>query len=235
MQPRPVARAVVLATALAVACVRFEPPLRASWIDDDATFVAHSEHGGLAIDRSTAARMTRVEARGRGGRAPTFVVRVGDAAIGGLWLGGPAAVTARAGLTDAARITLVIRPEWVEQAIRLSIEANAGRLHTGVFSRVDVRAGTGPLDRTAQTNLDVRGVYRATVFDDGGVAVGWFEVRAPSPDEPRVFQGRLPPEPALVGPALAVALASELDWIDAHTIDVYRGSGRDRVTPAPSR
>jgi hypothetical protein len=235
MQARPVASATVFVTALVCSCARSEPPLRASWIDDEATFVAHAVHGGLAIDRSTAARMTRVEARGRGGRAPTFVVRADRAAVAGLWLASPASLVARARLTDAAPIIVVVRPEWVEQAIRLTIETAAGRFHTGVFARVDGRAGTAALERTGQTNLDVRGVYRATVFDGGGVAVGWFEVRAPSPDEPRVFQGRLPPEPALVGPALAGALASELEWIDAHTIDVHRGSGRDRMTPAPSR
>src|SRR5262249_10740393 len=100
---------------------------------------------------------------------------------------------------------------------------------------VDGRVGVADLSRNVQTNLDLRGVYRATIFDGGDAPVGWFEVRAPSPDAPRVFQGRLPQMPFTAGPALVVALASELDWIEAHTIDVYRGTGRERGWAGPMR
>jgi hypothetical protein len=231
---RTTASLVGTTVCLAVACVRYEPPLATSLIDSEATFVAHSVHGGLAIDRSDGVPMTRIEARGRGGEAPTFVVLRDDAAVGGLWLRDPAAVVARRGLTLAAPVTLEIEPAWVDDAIRLRLASGAGRLHTGPFARVDARVGLGELSRAGQTNLDLRGVYRATVFDAGDTAVGWFEVRAPSPDTPRVFQGRLPPLP-LAGPALSVALGSELDWIEDHTVDVYRGTGRDRLPVTPGR
>jgi hypothetical protein len=131
-------------------------------------------------------------------------------------------------------VTARLEPEWHEQAIWFVVDSDTGRFHTGPFARVDGRAGLPALSRAGQTNIDLRGVYRATIFDDGGAA-GWFEVRAPSPDEPRVFQGRLPATSATVGPALAVALASELDWIEDHTIDVYRGPGRDRGTIPSAR
>jgi hypothetical protein len=84
------------------------------------------------------------------------------------------------------------------------------------------------LARTGQTNLDVRGTFRAQVTGSGGEPRGWFEVHVPSPDEPRVFAGALSHAPPEAGPALALALASELDWIEDHTIDVYRGLDRGR-------
>jgi len=84
------------------------------------------------------------------------------------------------------------------------------------------------LSRTGQTSLDVGGTFRAWLGDAGGAGAGWLQVRVPPPDEPRVFQAALPPLPPKVGPAVAVALDSELDWLDAHTIDVYRARGGDR-------
>jgi hypothetical protein len=226
---------IVVAACLVVACLREEPPLASRWTDGEATFVAHGVHGGLAIDRFAGMSATRIDARGRAGRAPTFVVRRDDAAVAGLWLTDPAAVVAREGLSDADPVTVRVRPEWVEQAIRLSLDTDAGLFRTGPFARVDARTGPAALSRTGQTNLDLRGVYRATIFDADDKAAGWFEVRAPSPDEPRVFQGRLPSMPLATAPALAVALASELDWIEEHTVDVYRGTGRGRGTVAPMR
>jgi hypothetical protein len=224
------------AMCAAVACLRSEPPLAASYVDADATFVAHTMHGGIAIDRAAGPPMTRIVARGFRGLDPTYVVRNAEGgALAGLWVIGPAAVVARASLSNAAPVAVEVTPDWTEQAIRLSVDGQAGRLHTGPFARVDGRAGLPVLSRVGQTNLDIRGIYRATIFDGGGAQLGWFEVRAPSPDEPRVFQGRLPPASLAAGPALAVALTSELDWIDDHTIDVYRGTGRDRGTIPSAR
>jgi hypothetical protein len=233
-RPRRAWRVTAAAASLAVGCVRYEPPLATSLIDPEATFLAHSVHGGLAIDRFDGVPMTRIDARGRGGAAPTFVVRRDDAALAGLWLRDPAFVVVRAGLTLGAPVTLEVEPGWVDNAIRFRFATQAGRYHTGPFTRVDGRAGPETFSRTVQTNLDLRGVYRTTVFDAGDAAVGWFELRVPPPDTPRVFQGRLPPVP-LAGPALAVALDSELDWIEARVIDVYRSTGRDRGTSVPMR
>ena len=94
--------------------------------------------------------------------------------------------------------------------------------------RTDGRAGMPTLARTGQTNLDTRGTFRADVLDAGGTARGWFTAYVPGPDTPRMFVGALPDLPIAIGPAMALALVSELDWIDDHTIDVYRGTGRDR-------
>jgi hypothetical protein len=214
---------------LAAACVpRSETP-RPLNLDPDATFAAHSTHGGLMIDRLDRAGIGRVEVRGRGWNTPPrFVVRTADAVLGSAWLVAPATAVARDGTTAWASTTVRVEPAWVDQAIRLTLRTEDATLRTGAFERVDGGSGIRALGRTAQTNLDVRGTFRATVVDTGGAEVGWVQVRVPSPDEPRVFQAALPPVPRVTGPAIAVALGSELDWIEEHTIDVYRGAGRDR-------
>src|SRR5689334_15072665 len=219
--------------ALAAACVR-DVPLPDGVADPDASFVAHAVHGGLVVDRGDG--VTRIEARGIVERGPTFVVRDGDAALAGLWLRPTAFVVARAGLRDGTPTTAVVRPSWVDQAIRLDVDTDGGRIALGPFVRTGGGGGLSTLSRIGQTNLDTRGVYRATIVDARGAPRGWFEVRVPSPDTPRVYQGRLPPASVALGPAIAVALGSELDWIDLHTIDVYRGTGgRDRGFSGPAR
>jgi len=43
---------------------------------------------------------------------------------------------------------------------------------------------------------------------------------------PRIYDGVLPSDfPAGLAVAAAVAVGSEVDWIEAHAIDVYRGVG----------
>jgi hypothetical protein len=118
-----------------------------------------------------------------------------------------------------------VRPGWSRQAVRFAVATDAGHFWLGPFQRVGAGAGLTMLSRAAQTNLDLRGVYRAPIVDMKGAQRGWFEVLVPSPDAPRVFQGRLPAASPAFGPALVVALGSELDWIDLHVIDVYRGIG----------
>jgi hypothetical protein len=219
------------------ACALHEPPLPEALIDPDATFVAHAVHGGYVVDRSGEVPLTRVDARGVLGRSgPTFVVRGEEGAIAGIWLEATAFTVARQGLRDTAPLMVEARPGWSNQAVRFAVATDAGHFWLGPFERVSAGAGMTMLSRTAQTNLDVRGVYRATIVDMKGTPRGWFEVRVPSPDTPRVFQGRLPEASPAFGPSLMVALGSELDWIDLHVIDVYRGIGGGRGRgAAPTR
>ena len=75
--------------------------------------------------------------------------------------------------------------------------------------------------------IDVRGTYQAALRDAKGAPVGWLRVRVgPYLPAPRIFEGVVP---AAVDPALsaaaAVALDAEIDWIEAHALDVYRGDG----------
>jgi hypothetical protein len=123
---------------------------------------------------------------------------------------------------------VAVTPSWTPEGIRLAIASSAGTLHTGQFVRIDGRPGMPTLARTGQTNLDIRGRFRADVLDDRSTPRGWFTVYVPGPDTPRMFIGDLTGMPLAIGPAMALAMVSELDWIDEHSIDVYRGTGRDR-------
>jgi len=220
------AGSLVLLTA---ACVPRMETARPSGLDPEATFAAHSTHGGLAIDRLDGAGSGMIEARGGGWSSPLrFVVRTRDAVLGSAWLVAPSTALARDGTTASAPATVRVEPAWVDQVIRLTVRTETATLHTGAFERVDGGAGIPALSRVGHTNLDVRGTFRATLVDAHGGEVGWVQVHVPSPDEPRVFQAALPSGPRVTGPTIAVALGSELDWIEEHTIDVYRGSGRGR-------
>jgi hypothetical protein len=220
-------RAIVCLVVIAAACARRVEPPPAHAIDADATFVAHRIHGGYAIDRpGTGAGEIRAVGR-LGSSGPAFAVRDAGAVRATLWLVAPATVSAR---TDAASPGLSIAPSWEEQAVRLTLRSTDGTWYrTDVLSRVDGRTGTPVLRRGLATTLDARGTYRALVREDGGAAVGWIEVRVPSPDEPRLVQGALPASEPVMGPALTVAIDSEVDWIEDHALDVYRGTsgGRD--------
>ncbi len=226
-QPIPTAHLILsmLAACLA-ACALHEPPVPEALVDPEATFVAHAVHGGYVVDCSDHVPLTRVDARGvLGGRGPTFVVHSEQGAVAGIWLEAPAFTVAREGLRDTAPMAVEVRPGWTRQAVQFAVASDAGHFWLGPFQRVGAGAGMTTLSRAAQTNLDLRGLYRATIVDMKGRPRGWFEVYVPSPDTPRVFEGRLPDASPAFGPALTVALGSELDWIDLHVIDIYRGIG----------
>jgi hypothetical protein len=87
------------------------------------------------------------------------------------------------------------------------------------------------LSRRAVTTLDTVGLYRAEIRDRGGRPVGWLRVRVSLVDDPpRVWEALLPPG---VGAGLAAAttaaLSSEIDWIQDHALDVYRGTSGGRL------
>ncbi len=218
---------VFAAIVLAAGCVRYDtqaiPP-----IDPAATFAAHAVHGGLTIDRIEGASGGAMSGRVVGGSFGRFVAYADDRAIALLRVTGLATVVARTSNDAAAPPDVVVTPSWTADGIRLMVTSSAGTLHTGQFVRTDGRAGMPTLARTGQTNLDVRGTFRADLRDDRGTPHGWFTVYVPGPDTPRMFVAALADAPIAIGPAMALALVSELDWIDDHTIDVYRGTGRDR-------
>ena len=56
---------------------------------------------------------------------------------------------------------------------------------------------------------------------------GWLRVRVtPYAESPRIYDGVLPHDLAPgVAAAFAVALSSEIDWIESHALDVNRGKG----------
>jgi hypothetical protein len=217
-----------LAACLLAACV--EPqPVRSDLVEPDARFVAHEVHGGLAVDRPAGT----IDAMGRRPQ-PTYAVRTDAGAVATLVLTAPAAVEVR-DARSAGRIATV-EPVWDDQAIRFTVSTRDGaRLRTTTFRRVGGGAGASVLTRAVHDDLDVRGVFRADVLDDGDRRAGWFQVTSWPPSEPRVYQGVVASDGADVAPAMAVALRSEMDWIADHTLDVYRGGGGDRQRPDRGR
>jgi hypothetical protein len=145
--------------------------------------------------------------------------------VAAYWIDGNAGTTARAGLSTGDRPLGDVRPTWDDNAIRLQIQPPDGQpLKSDVFARVEEGGGTSVLSRSAQTILDVRGRYRAALRDATGAEVGWLRLRiGPYEPAPRIYEAKLP---AGVSDDLAVAavisLASEIDWIEAHSQNVYQ-------------
>jgi hypothetical protein len=207
--------AVLLAVLLTFGCVTLRRPVE---VDPEATFAAHQEHASLAIDRFD---------RGRSGRLgpaavlrlpgkPTFVLEVEGEKIAFVWLAGSEA-TVRRTPADTSPLVGTVTPGWDENAIRLTLKPSEGPAF----------AGLAALARTAQTVLDVRGTWEASVRDSKGAAVGWMRVRiGPYLPAPRIFEAMLPSSlPPELAAATAAALSAEIDWIEDHAQNVYRGSG----------
>jgi hypothetical protein len=216
---------------LVAACAPRTERLSPASVDAGATFVAHRVHGGYAIDRLDDGGTGAIRSVARLGSAgPTFEVRRDDGVHAALWLGASATVTARRGTSPAGPVAFSVEPAWDAQAIRLTVRGGDGRSYrTDLFARADARAGIPVLRRGVDTTLDARGTFRAAIRAPDGATVGWIEARVTGPDAPRVFQGVLPEDGAVMGPALAVALDSEIDWIEDHALDVYRGTGSGRA------
>jgi hypothetical protein len=116
---------------------------------------------------------------------------------------------------------------WEHGAIRLAFKSADGSVvRSDVFERIDGRRTTPVLGPPAETNLDVRGVYRAELRDTGGVSVGWLRVTvSPFDVAPRVYDGSVPA--SVSAQMLTAALArldAEVDWIEAHAADVNLGN-----------
>ena len=198
-------------------------------VDPAATFAAHQEHAALVVDRLE---------RGRAGRlvpsswlrmpgAPTFALEADDERVAAVWLAGSAAVVRR---KSAGTSPLVgeVTPAWEEGAIRLTLKPATGpAFRTDTFARKAAGGGPPALSRVAQTVIDVRGTYEATVRDSSGAPAGWMRARiGPYLPAPRIFESAfaadVPPE--LVAGA-AAALNAEIDWIEDQALNVYRGTG----------
>jgi hypothetical protein len=220
------ARAIVLAILLGACTPRIAPP--PPGIEPGTTFAAHRVHGGYAIDRLENGRNGMIEATGwrPWSDGPGFLVEADGYTVAAL--GQPSTAVVGVRTTPSAPVVATVEPSWDNQAIRLTVNtADGTAFRTGPFQRLS-GSGDSVLRRTALTNLDVRGTYRAELLDAAGHPVGWFQVNEWEPYSPRLFQGVLPPGVPAAGPALTVAVGSELDWIDQHTLDVYRGGSGNR-------
>ncbi len=233
---RPIAL-LVAGTAMTLGCVALHRPVP---VDPEATFAAHQEHAGLAIDRLARGRSGELRPAGwfRRPGAPAFVLVADGQRIAALWPT-PDRVVVRSAMSREAPLVGEVASSWDDGAIRLTLQPAGGpSFRSDPLAREGGGTGTATLTRSAQTVIDVRGTYRATLRDSSGVAVGWLRTRiSPYQEASRIFDGALP---AAIQPELAVAAATalngEIDWIEDHALNVYRGNSGgplERSIPAP--
>jgi hypothetical protein len=227
MTPRPPA---VLIAVVVAGCAVMHRPVE---VDPDATFAAHQEHAALVVDRLERGRAGMLAPPGflRLFGAPEYVLQVDGERVAAVWVAGSQAVV-RQKPSVSSRLIGDVTPSWEDGAIRLALApAGAPAFRTDPFARTSGGGGPPVLTRVAQTVIDVRGTYQATVRDAGGAAKGWMRARiGPYLPAPRIFEAALPPDvpPELVAGA-AVALNAEIDWIEDHALNVYRGTGSDSL------
>lgn len=221
---------VVMICGVCAACaprISGETSRAASELDPEATFAAHQVHAGFVLDRLQRDATGVVEqANINWTGIAEFQVRTGAGDVGDLRLTAPASVTVReSGVREAGQVA----PAWDNGAIRFTLRPPSGApLRFGPFERIDGGAGYSVLSRNALTLLDVEGIYRATVFDEHDQPVGWWEVEVVEPFRPHVFAGSLPGTSPAAEASLMLALNSEIDWIENHVLDVYRGNSGGR-------
>jgi hypothetical protein len=209
-------------------------------LDSDVTFAAHQESQVFVVDRPLSGKPALVT-------APQFLRLPGDPAwalrhdgktLAAYWIDGNAGTSARAGLKVSDQSLGDVRPSWDDNAVRLRIEPPGGEpIQSDVFARTDGNAATTTLTRSAQTILDVRGRYQSALRDTKGAEIGWLRLRiGPYEAAPRIYEAALP---AGVSEELAVAavisLASEIDWIEGHTLNVYQGDRGPLIQSLPMR
>jgi hypothetical protein len=197
-------------------------------VDPAATFAAHKEHGGLGIDRLAPGRTGRLRAAGwvRLPGSPSLALESEGHTLADFWLSGDAVVTRR-GPSETAPLVGTVTPSWEDGAVRLTIQpADGAAFRTDPFLRQETGGGTDRLTRVAETVIDVRGSYEAQLRDAGGRALGWLRVRiGPYLPAPRIYEAVTPPPlPPELAVAAAAALDAEVDWIEDHALNVYRGT-----------
>jgi hypothetical protein len=224
----PRAPVLLLASALAAGCAAIQHPVE---VDPAATFAAHQERAVLVVDRFERGRAGHLGPASwiRTPGAPTFVLDVGGDQIAAMWIAGSRVVVHRT-TSETSALVGTVTPSWQDGAIRLALEpAGSPAFRTDLFVRNGAGGGPPVLSRVAQTVLDVRGTYEATVRDPGGASKGWLRVRiGPYLPAPRIYEAALPPEipPEVVAGAVA-ALNAEIDWIEGHALNVYRSTGEN--------
>lgn len=232
LTPRPMRSHLVVLASLAVlgatACrVRTITP------DADATFAMHQEGRDFVLDRASSVGSADVLAATwlRGPGQPMWALRRDGRTLAAYWIDGDAGTVARAGSANSDDPLGAVRPSWDDNAIRIAIEPSGGDpVRSDLFARTVGGGGPDALGRSAQTILDVRGRYRAALRDARGAEIGWIGLRiGPYEQASRIYEAALP---ATIDERLAVAavlsLATEIDWIEAHALNVYQG---DQVGP----
>ena len=216
--------AVVTSLSLAVAC---GCRARAIPLESDASFAMHQENRTFVVDRpkSSAPAVVTAAEWFRTPGAPAWALRRNGETLAAYWIDGNAGTTAWTGSRGSDRPLGDIRPTWDDNAIRLQIVPPDGQpIKSDVFARAGEGGGTSVLTRDAQTILDVRGRYQAALRDATGAAVGWLRLRI-GPYEPaaRIYEAKLPTGVSDdLAAAAVLSLASEIDWIEGHSQNVYQ-------------
>ena len=195
-------------------------------LQSDSSFAMHQENRVFVVDRPSSDTKSTVEPAGwvRLPGHPTWVLSPNDETLAAYWIDGNAGTTARSSQNASDQPLGMVHPTWENEAIRLHIAPGQGDpLDSDVFTRTDVGGGTLALDRTARTILDVRGRYQAALRDAAGTEVGWLRLRiGPYEQAARIYEAALPPGvDDRLGVAAVLSLAQEIDWIEAHAINVY--------------
>jgi hypothetical protein len=198
-------------------CVVAANPIPA---EPGVTFAAHTVHGGLVVDhmQNGDTGMAQPEGGLSSLTHPEYDVHF-NGANGDRRLVGTGPIVIHRGTSDEGPVSGRVEPSWDDQAIRLTLRpTNGPPLKTDVFSRTDAAAGMDEITRTANTSLDLRGSYQATLRDPEGRDVGWLRVEvSPRGATMTKVEGVLPPT---VGEGMAVAAAEtlreEVDWISQH-------------------
>ncbi len=219
-------RILPLIVLIVAGCVR---PRLSVPVDPAATFAVHLEPGaGLVVDRLGDRPAGRVRSAGWGfqQRGLRFALESGEGPQASFRLLRVGEVVAWPGADVDSTPLGRIEPAWDDNAIRLTLAPFAGpTLRTDLLIREGGGTGPSALSRAADTTLDVRGTYHAVLRDTTGAAVGWLRARiGPYQIAPRLYDGALPAAvDPLLGVAAALALDSEVDWIQDHAINVHQG------------
>lgn len=208
-------------------------------VDPEATFAAHREHGRIAFDRLAPERSGALRPPGwlRLPGEPMFVLESDGKRTAAFWRDGNTVDARRQASREAPQVGEVVS-SWVDQTIRLELKpAGGAAVRSDAFLREGVGA-TEALTRATRTVLDVRGTYRAALHDASNAPAGWIRVRiSPYQEASRIFDGVLPAAmPPEVAAAAVIALDVEIDWIEDHALDVYRGASGgalERSIPSP--
>ncbi|HUI25537.1 MAG TPA: hypothetical protein VL403_05585 [Candidatus Kryptonia bacterium] len=203
--------------------------LRALPVDPAVDYAAHVDHRGLVIDEMPGALPAILVPAGwqswSGG--PRYLLQAHDKTIAALWFPRAGRMIVRQTADPGSPLIGEVDAAWSEGAIRLTFKpADGSEFQTSEFDRIDGRVATAALSSQAQSNLDVRGVYRADLKDASGAPAGWLRVQiSPYQGASRIYDGVVPP--ALNGPLTTAAIAmidSDVNYIEDRAVNVYVGN-----------
>jgi len=148
-------------------------------VDPNLTFAAHSDSGGLVIDKMEGGQQGRLvrSAIGPFQRGPQLLLETATGPAAALWVEDPSIVVRQAGDPSAPPVGRV-DTTWDGGAIQLALIAEGdGTYRTSAFARTDGGAVPPALGQPANLTVEIRGEYVAVVWDEQGTQAGWLRVR----------------------------------------------------------